>query len=179
MGNQGKIYTRKFIAQVLNISEKRVKQLTDDGVIEEFSEGHYKFLPAVQGYIGYLQSLVADDDSSTDYNQEKARLTRIKREDAELDLKRKRNELHHASIVDFVVTNSIVAFKARLETLPHKVMPQIMNIPEGTGKSERILEVLKDAIAEALKAMSEYKPEDFADDSYLAGMRDEIGSDAE
>jgi phage terminase Nu1 subunit (DNA packaging protein) len=165
MGKQGMIYTRKIIAQVLGISEKRVRQLTEEGVLEEFSNGHYKLLPAVQGYVRYLQSLVADDDQSTDYNQEKARLTKIKREDAELDLKHKRNELHHSTDVKFVMSNSLVSFKARLETLPHKVLPLLMNIPEKAGKSERILEILKESVAETLKALSKYNPNDFTSES--------------
>ena len=179
MGKQATIYTRKVIAQVLGISEKRVQQLTEEGVLEEFSPKHYKFMPAVQGYIGYLQSLVADDDQSTDYNQEKARLTKIKREDAELDLKRKRNELHHSDAVKFVMSNSLLAFKARLETLPHKVLPLLMNIPEGAGKSERILEILKDSVAETLKALSKYNPTDFADDPKSVEISEQAEGDAE
>ena len=168
MGKQGMIYSRKIIAQVLGISEKRVRQLTEDGVIDEFSQGHYKLLPAVQGYISYLRSLISDDDQSSDYNQEKARLTRIKREDAELDLQVKRNELHHAHIVEFIVTNSILTFKAKMETLPYKVLPQLMAIPEGNDKSERILDVLNKNTAEALTELAAYNPEDFTEGKYNA-----------
>ena len=179
MGNQGKIYTRKAIAQVLTISENRVKQLTKEGKIEEFSPGFYKLLPAVQGYISYLQSLISDDDLSTDYNQEKARLTRIKREDAELDLQVKRNELHQAHIVEFIVTNSVLAFKTKLETLPYKLLPQLMAISDGSDKSEIILDVLKKSIAEALKELAEYNPEDFTEGKYRAGFDEPAESEAD
>lgn len=179
MGKQGMIYTRKIIAQVLGVSEMRVKQLTDDGVIEEFSPRHYKLLPAVQGYIGYLQSLTSDDDQSSDYNQEKARLTRIKREDAELDLQVKRNELHHAHIVEFIVTNYILAFKAKMETLPFKILPQLMAIPDGNDKSESILEVLKKSTADALKELAAYNPEDFSEGKYNAGLDEPVESEGE
>jgi len=117
MQGKGKIYTRKIIAQVLNLSEKRVKQLTEDGIIEEYSDGHYKLLAAVQGYIKYLQSQVSGEGQATDLNQEKAQLTRIKREDAELELQLKRNELHRSSDVEFIMTNMIIAFKAKLDVL--------------------------------------------------------------
>jgi len=169
MHKAAKAYSRKNIAQILTISEKRVKQLTDEGVIDEFSPGFYHLLPAVRGYIGYLQSLVADDDQSSDYNQERARYTRIKREDAELDLQVKRNELHHAHVVEFVVTNSIVAFKAKLETLPHTALPALMGIADGADKPERILAVLKKSTDDALSEFAEYDPADFSASGYAPG----------
>jgi len=32
MSNKGKVYTRKLMAQILDLSEKRVKQLTEEGI---------------------------------------------------------------------------------------------------------------------------------------------------
>lgn len=177
MGNQGKIYTRKSIAQVLMLSEKRVKQLTEDGIIKEFSPGHYKLLTAIQGYVGYLQSMVSG--GSIDGNEEKARLTRIKREDAELDLQVKRNELHHAHIVEFIVTNSILAFKAKMETLPYKVLPQLMAIPDSNDKSESILAVLKKSTAEALTELAAYNPENFTEGKYNTSLDEPVESEDE
>ena len=165
----GKIYTRKTIAQILTLSERRVKQLVEEGVIEEFSPGHFKLLPAIQGYIGYLQSQIGDDDSTSNYNVEKARLTKLKREDAELDLQLRRNELHKSSDVEFIMTNMLVAFKAKLETLPHKVLPSLLSIPPGKEQTEHLLEVLKNAMNEALGELAGYSPELFDEDAYLDG----------
>ena len=170
MHKQGMIYTRKIIAQVLTISEKRVKQLTDEGIIEEFSNGHYKLLPSVQAYIGYLQKQLSDDDEASDYNVEKAKLTRAKREDAELELQVKRNELHRASVVEFIMTNMIVAFKAKLEVLPYKVLPSILGVPDGKEKPDRIADILKAAVEEALSELADYNPGQFDPESYLTGL---------
>jgi vacuolar-type H+-ATPase subunit F/Vma7 len=170
LAKQGKIYTRKIIAEVLMLSEKRVKQLTDEGILKEFSEGHYKLLPAVQGYIGYLQNMLGG--GSTDYNQEKAKLTQIKREDAELELKQKRNELHKSGDVEFIVTNMLIAFKAKLEVLPYKTLPAILNIPDTADKADYISSALKSAVDEALNELAEYNPEQFDEEKYLAGLDD-------
>ena len=161
MGKQGMIYTRRLIAQVLKITEKRVKQLTDEGVIPEISLGHYKLLPAVQGYIGYLQSQISDDDLASDYNVEKARLTRTKRELAELDLQLERNKLHRADSVEFVLTNMLMALKAKISTLPHKVLPAIMGLPDDDSRAEQILAILKDAATNALEELAEYDPKEY------------------
>jgi len=166
MSNKGKIYTRKIIAQILELSEKRVKQLTEEGVIEEFSAGNYKLLPTVQGYIRYLQAQVADDDTSSNYSVEKAKLTRLKREDAELDLQLKRNDLHRSVDVEFVVTNMIVAFKAKLETMPYKIVPSLISLPPGKDPVEHMTEALKDAVEEALNELSGYDAMAYAEDGY-------------
>lgn len=153
---KGKLYTRKLIAEILCLSEKRVKQLTEDGVINEFSHGHYKLLPAIQGYIKYLQSQVLD--GGADYNSEKANLTRLKREDAELDLQIKRGELHRVADVEFIIANMLVAFRSKLQTLPYKVLPQVLSVPDGENKADYIANVLKNEVSEALTELSNYDP---------------------
>jgi len=172
MTGKGTIYARRHIAQALELTERHVKRLTDDGVIEEHSPGYYRFLPAVQGYLRYLKSQLSDDGQTSDYNVEKARLTRLKREDAELDIQVKRNELHRSEDVEFIVTNMIVAFKAKLEVLPFKVLPAIVGLPDGANKADRISEILKSAVDEALNELSGYDPGQFDEESYLEGLDD-------
>ena len=170
MAGQGKVYSREIIAKALNLTEKRVKQMTDSGIIAEASPGNYALYPTMQKYIAYLQNQVADDDKGSDYNLEKARLTRAKREDAELELQVKRQELHRAADVEFILTNMLVAFKAKLETLPHKVLPSIINAPEGKERGERITEVLRVAVDEALNELSAYKPGMFDESVYMSKL---------
>ena len=155
MQSKGKAYTRKVIAQILGISERHVRRLTDDGVIEEFSHGHYKLVPTVQAYTNYLRSQLAGGD---DYNVERAKLTKAKREDAEMDILLKRNELHRSADVEFVMTNMLIAFKAKLDTMPYKVLPLILSVPDDGDKVTRITEILKTSLDEALGELSEYNP---------------------
>lgn len=155
MQSKGKVYTRKVIAQILGIPERSVRRLTDDGVIEEFSHGHYKLVATVQGYTDYLRSQLGGGD---DYNVERAKLTKAKREDAEMDIQLKRNELHRSADVEFIMTNMLIAFKAKMETMPYKVLPLLLGVPEGDNKTIRITEILKTAVDEALDELSEYSP---------------------
>jgi len=183
LDKKGKIYTRKVIAQVLGLSEKRIKQLTEDGIIPEYSDGNYKLLPAVQGYIQYLQSQLANDGQATDLTKEKAQLTRIKREDAELSLQLKRNDLHQSADVEFIMTNMVIAFKAKLEVLPYKVLSPILNAPDGDSKKDYLIDVLKAAVEEALEELSGYDPEYFDEEAYLTrlegdGRNDETEEDS-
>ena len=168
MAAHGMIYSRKVIAQILDLSDRHVRRLTDDEVFEEHSPGHYKLLPVIQGYIKHLRTHIVDEDKASDYNLEKARLTRLKREDAELGLQLKRNELHRSEDVEFVMTNMLVAFRAKLETLPHKVLPLIVNVPDGAEKADAVSGILRAAMDEALGELSEYAPQLFDQENYVA-----------
>jgi len=169
---QVKLYERKTIAEILELSIKRVKQLTDDGVIGEYSPGRYRLLPAVRGYIRFLRSQISDDDVASSYNVEKARLTRLRRQDAELDLQVKMNGLHKSGDVEFVMTNMLTAFKAKLEVLPYKVLPSVLSAPEGEGRADAVTAALKEAVGEALNELSGYDPALFDEEKYLASLDD-------
>lgn len=177
MSNKGAIYSRKVIAELLGRSEKRIKQLTEEGVLEEYSQGYYRLAPTIKAFVKYLDGFISDDDQASNYNTEKAKLTKVKREDAELNLKRKRNELHKSVDVEFIMTNMLIAFKSKLEVLPHKVLPSIVNLPDGKDKAEKIVEVLKGAVDEALNELSGYDPEYFDEDKYLSGLDDTISDE--
>lgn len=165
MSDRGNICSRKVVAQVLDLTERRVLQLTQDGVLEEYSAGWYKLLPAIRCYIQYLRS-------KTEHGSEKDQLAKVKRESAELDLAVKKNELHLAADIEFVMTNMLVAFKAKLETLPYKVLPTIIGVPDGDDRVDRITTILKSAVEEALAELSQYDPGMFDEEAYLAGLDD-------
>jgi len=174
---KGTIYTKATIAQILKLTERRIGQLTKDGVLEEFSPGHYKLLPAIHGYIGYLNEQIDTKSKKTELDLEKERLTRIKSENAELDLGLKRNDHHLAADVEFAVTNMLIAFKAKIETLPYKVLPALMNVPAGADKAEHMTDTLKQAVAEALKELVAYTPADYATKKYQRNVESEDGGE--
>ena len=172
----GAVFTRSVIAELLNLSEKRIRQLTADGVIEEHSKGYYALVPTVQGYIKYLQRQISDDDSGSDYNTEKAKLTKAKRENAELDLKIRTGELHKSENIEFVMINMLIAFKAKLMAMPYKILADINAIPDGKNRNDAIIEIIKGAVLETLTELSGYDPDMFSDEHILSEQGD--GTDA-
>ncbi len=144
-------YKRSIIANTLGISEKRVKQLTDEKVLKEISPGHYGLIDSVQAYIKYLQNQIADKDYTSDYNTEKAKLTKAKREKEEVELAVMKNELHKTSDIEFVFGKMLVAFKSKMLVVPQKALPKIYN---NSDKNE-ILTVLKSEIVEALDELAD------------------------
>ena len=49
-----KLYTNKVVAQWLGVTERRVRQLRDEGVIAEARPGLYELQPTVARYITYI-----------------------------------------------------------------------------------------------------------------------------
>lgn len=79
-------YPVSTIAKLLLLSDRRVQQLTKEGVIPKAERGRYELAPAVQGYIRYLQERSLRTDSSPiDYHMEKARLTKAQADSAEIE----------------------------------------------------------------------------------------------
>ena len=51
------------------------RQLTKEGVMDEFSPGHYKLFPAIRSYIRYQQEQIDNKTKKTELYVEKERLT--------------------------------------------------------------------------------------------------------
>ena len=71
------LYTSKVVAQWLCLTERRVRQLRDEGVIVEARPGLYELQPTVARYITYIGG--AGKETLTN---ERMKLTRAKREAA-------------------------------------------------------------------------------------------------
>ncbi len=66
-------YPVETIAELLNLTPRRVYQLTKEGIIPKASRGRYELVPAVRGYIKYLRdrAINADvKDGDTDPNKD-------------------------------------------------------------------------------------------------------------
>ena len=74
------LYTSRVVAQYLNLTERRVRQLRDEGVIKEKRPGLYDLIDTMSRYIKYIGS-----GSKADLNEERAKLTKAKREAAEME----------------------------------------------------------------------------------------------
>ena len=98
-----KAYTSKAVAAWLDISERRVRQLRDEKVITEIRPGLYDLKTVNHQYINYLRKNNPESESAVDYNTERAKLVRAKREAQELELQLRRNEVHTTEDVEQVM----------------------------------------------------------------------------
>lgn len=92
-----KLHTTKIVAQYLDLSERRVRQLRDEGVLEEKAPGLYDLRSSVRRYINYLRG---DEGGKADLNEERAKLTKEKRIAAETENKVRNGELYRKSDIN-------------------------------------------------------------------------------
>lgn len=150
-----RLYDAKAVAHFLDITERRVRQLRDEKIIEEYpgSNGLYDLVPTAHKYINYLRKRNPESEENIDYNTERARLVRAKRLNEEFELKIKENELHSSSDIEAVMTDMLANFKSRLMSIPSKLSPILS---KKTAKTE-IFKILKEYIDEALNELADFK----------------------
>ena len=91
-----KLYTTKTVAEWLDLTESRVRQLRKDKIITERQPGLYELKTVTHEYINYLRK-GSPTEASVDYNTERAKLVRAKRESQELELSLRKNCLLYTS----------------------------------------------------------------------------------
>jgi hypothetical protein len=88
-------YPVNVIAKLLDLSIRRVYQLTNEGVIPKAEKGRYELVPAVQGYIRYLRDRAIGADALPDESARasRARLLKAQAEAQEMENAKVRGEL--------------------------------------------------------------------------------------
>ena len=158
------------LAKLLGITDRHLRNLANEGVVKKTEKGKYLFFESVRGYIEYVES---KNDVDLDLKDEKIKeeIKRIKK-DTELKglkIKELRNQLHSASIIEKVMTSSLVNLKGRLLSLSNRLAPQLIAL-DNLGE---IQEVIQDSIIEALEELSEYSPELFKNKNFIEEDDDE------
>lgn len=147
-----KLHDTKAVARFLDISERRVRQLREEKIIDEVRPGLYDLLETNRRYINYLRKRNPESEEAVDYNTERAKLVRAKRRNEELDLKIRENQLHSSEDVEQVLTNMLINFRSRLMAIPARLSPILS---KKTDKAE-IFKILKAQVDEALNELSDF-----------------------
>ena len=146
-------YPVTTIAKLLLISDRRVQQLSKEGVIPKTDHGRYELAPAVQGYVRYLQERsLGRPNAPEDYHTEKARLVRLQADKAEIELKELNGQLVRADDVEAEWTDMLSAMKSRLMAIPSKAAP----IVAAEDNPAQVIDVIEDLVREALQELSDY-----------------------
>jgi len=149
-----KLYNVKAIARILDLTERRVRQLKSENVIEEYKDmpGLYALVPTVHAYVNYIRKRNPESAESIDYNTERAKLVRAKRLNEEYDLRVKEGDLHSSADVEAVMADMLITFKSRLMAIPAKLSP---TLSKKTDKAE-IHRILKASVDEALNELADF-----------------------
>ena len=143
-----KLYTSKVVAQWLGLTERRVRQLRDEGVIQEARPGLYDLQPTVLRYSRYVGG--AGKESLT---HERTMLTAAKREMAQIEIDLRRGDLHRTEDIELGLKTMILNIRSRFLALPAKLSPALATMSSQT----EIFDSLKAAIDETLEELSDYR----------------------
>lgn len=148
-----KLYDAKAVARFLDVTERRVRQLRDEKVISEAAPGLYNLQETNRKYINYLRKRNPESEEHIDYNTERAKLIRAKRQNEEFDLRLKEGHLHESVEIETVMKDMLVNFKTRLMAIPAKLSPVLV---KKTDRAE-IFKLIKAQVDEALNELSDYE----------------------
>lgn len=131
------------------LTERRVRQLRDEGVIVEARPGLYELQPTVARYIKYLGG--AGKES---LNTERMKLTAEKRKAAEMDNDLRRGDLHSTQDIEKGIQTMCLNIRSRFLAMPAKLSPTLAAMD---GNQAAIFDEMKKAIDETLEELSDYR----------------------
>jgi phage terminase Nu1 subunit (DNA packaging protein) len=113
------------IARLLDLSERRVQQLSREGVIPKAERGQYDLIGAVRGYVRYLRDqAIKAQAGAPDYAAERARFIRARADLAEMEAEEKRRSLIAAEQIEAAWIAVLALLRTRLLALPDRLAPQ-------------------------------------------------------
>ena len=141
-----KLYTSKVVAQWIGLTERRVRQLRDEGIITEERPGLYDLQKTVLKYIKYLGGTGKES-----LQTERMKLTAEKRKAAEMDNQLRSGSMHSTEDVERGLKTLCLNIRSRLLILPAKLSPMLAT---KTNQAE-IFDELQKAIYEALDGLAD------------------------
>lgn len=147
-----KMYTAAAVARRLDMTERNVRLLRDKGVLTEYKPGLYDLQTVTVQYINFLRKKNPEAEDKVDYNTERAKLVRAKRESEELELQVRKNELHTTEDIEKALTDMLVNFRTKLMAIPAKLSPIMAKKKDQT----EIFKLMKAAIDETLEELSDF-----------------------
>ena len=134
------------------MTERNVRMLRDKGVLTEYKPGLYDLQTVTVQYINFLRKKNPEAEDKVDYNTERAKLVRAKRESEELELQVRKNELHTTEDIEKALTDMLVNFRTKLMAIPAKLSPIMAKKKDQT----EIFKLMKAAIDETLEELADF-----------------------
>ncbi len=151
---------RDVLAEAVNLSPRRVNQLTDDGVMTRLDRGEYDLLASMRGYIRHLQlamgqkaTMNADGETITTKHQRSALLDlQVARET--LALAHARAEVMAIQDHELITSTLITETKSAVMAIAPRSAAKVANL---TSRSAIEKEIADECLL-ALKRLSESTP---------------------
>ena len=142
------------LAGLLGLSTARIHQLVKEQVIRKEKRNCYILQTAIQDYVNYQAGKNAGGYAKGEgYQEEKARLTKLQADKAQLEVDTISGNLVPADDVSRKWYQVITDCKTRLLTVPAKAAP----IVAAETEAGRVQTIIDDLVREALEELTEYE----------------------
>ena len=137
------------IAKLLLLTERRVQQLTKQGIIPKAERGRYELAPSVQGYIRYLHATNKPNGAAAeDYEKHRSRLYKARADAQEIVAERMKGAVHDAEVIAAVMNEMIANARAKLLSIPTLCAPTVADITDVNKCKEEITRAIYDVLNE-------------------------------
>lgn len=148
-----KLYDKNAVAKFLDMTPKNIQRLTEKGILQTKHGGLYALVETNHAYIKYLRDRNPETEDNIDLNEERAKLTKAKRLNEELDLAVKKGELHKEEDIEKVMSATLINFKRRLSAIPAEEAEKLATMSDRS----KIFTYLNGRIKEALAELSNFE----------------------
>ena len=147
------------LAGLLDVTERRVQQLADEGIIVKVRHGVYELEPSVTGYVRFLGEMIPNKmakdsgviDAKKEGERERARLLSAKADREELELKERQGKLVDREKERRAAFRLGRSLRNSLLNIPSRVSVEVA----AESDSNKVFRKLEGEIIEALSMVAE------------------------
>lgn len=141
------------LAEWLGVTEKRVQQLADDGIVRRKARGLYALEESVKGYNAFRAERSpgrsrSDDVDAAEYEKHRAAYTKYKAEEKRLQLELLQGKVHNADTVSAIMNEILANLRSKLLALPTITAPIVADLSDPNACQEAITTAVHDALTE-------------------------------
>lgn len=167
-----------IIAKLFGVTERRVQQLAQEGIIPAAQKRPYKFdlLPTVQAYIKYLsdkangkeQKSADNVQAEADKLRAEADLKRSKADMADMQLQELEGKMHRSEDVEAVMNDLVYTIRSMIMALPGRLAMDVVQAQTASEASA----LIRSECNKVLNELAEYK---YDPEVYQRRVRDREG----
>lgn len=156
------VVNTKTLAKMFGLTDRRVRQFVEEGIIDRVGHGRYDVIDTVNRYVTHLRmssEKLDESDITESLEYERFLHEKAKRKKAEIELAHIKGNMHRSLEVENVMNNMLASFRAKMLALPTKVAPSLI----ARDDIAQIEQLIEEQVHEALIELSDYDPRLFAE----------------
>lgn len=163
--------TESELSEYLGVSDRRIRQLVNEGIAVKVKRGRFDLKTSVINYINFIK----DKDKNKNDNLDKLKIAReaelltherLKKRKTELVVEQMEKKLHIQEDVESIWNTMVLAAKSRITSIPTKTAPMLVGIED----AKEIQSILKREINDVLNEIALYDvskfDKDFEEEAY-------------